>query len=336
MDTLEYPFVSVIIPTRNEEKYIGKCLESLVSQTYPKRRFEVLVIDGMSEDKTLNVVGGFVGKINLRVLENWKIKHVYALNQGIKEAKGDYFIIIGGHSFVEGDFIEKSVDVFFRVKKKEPKLAAVGGSLKVVYENAFARLVSSLYSSPFSGGSSFWYSKHPHFANTVIFGLYRKGIVEKVGCFDEDMIKGQDFELNLRLVKKGCKLYYSPEIRAYYYARGSFSSFLKQSFDNGAAKGLCVRKGYFNPVWFVPLAFVFYQLFLFNGFFVQSFDLLVALFIPFATYWMITVLVSLQLARKRGGSLFLPVMFWILHNIIGIGFLVGMVLGKRMFKFSKR
>ena len=335
MNSLERPFVSVIIPAQNEEKYIGKCLESLVSQTYPKDRFEVLVIDGMSEDGTLNVVRSFIGKINLRVLENRKVKHVFALNQGIKEAKGDYFIVIGGHSFVEGDFIEKSVDVFFRVKEKEPKLAAVGGSLEVVYSNSFARLVSPLYSSPFSGGSSFWYSKNSHFASTVVFGFYDKGIVEKVGCFDEDMIKGQDFELNLRLVMKGYKLYCSPEIRAYYYARSSFSRFLKQSFDNGVVKGLCIRKGYFNIVWLVPLAFVLYQLLLFAGFFVESFGLLVALFIPFVAYWIVNALASLELFRKKRGSLFSPFVFWILHNITGIGFFAGVVLGKKALGYKR-
>jgi len=277
----------------------------------------------------LSIVRSFVGKINLRVLENPKVKHVFALNQGIKEAKGDYFIVIGGHSFVEGDFIERSVDVFFSVKEKEPKLVAVGGSLEVVYENSFAKLVSSLHSSPFSGGSSFWYSKNPHFANTVVFGFYHKGIVEKVGCFDEDMIKGQDFELNLRSVMKGYKLYCSPEIKAYYYARSSFSRFLEQSFDNGVVKGLCIRKGYFNFIWFVPLAFVLYQLFLFAGFFVESFELLIALFVPFIAYWIINALVSLQRFRKRKGSLCFPFMLWILHNVTGIGFFAGIMNGKK-------
>ena len=335
MNSLEHPFVSVIIPTRNEERYIGECLGSLVKQTYPEDRFEVLVIDGMSEDETLNVVGGFVGKIGLRVLKNRKVKHVFALNQGIKEAKGDYIVIIGGHSFVEGDFIAKSVDVFFRIKEKEPKLAAVGGNLEVVHENDFATLVSSLYSSPFSGGSSFWYSKGPHFANTVVFGFYHKGIVEKVGCFDEDMIKGQDFELNLRLVMKGYKLFCSPEIKAYYYARSSFSRFLEQSFDNGVVKGLCIRKGYFNVIWLVPLAYVLYQLFLFAGFFVESFGLLVALFTPFVAYWIINALVSLQQFRKRKGSLYFPFMLWILHNITGIGFFAGVVLGKKVLGYKR-
>lgn len=334
MNSLEHPFVSVIIPTRNEERYIGECLGSLVKQTYPKDRLEVLVIDGMSEDETLNVVGGFVGKIGLRVLKNRKVKHVFALNQGIKEAKGDYIVIIGGHSFVEKDFVEKNVDVFLKIKEKESKLAAVGGNLDVVYENEFARLVSSLYSSPFSGGSSFWYSKNPHFANTVVFGFYHKGIVEKVGCFDEDMLKGQDFELNSRLVKKGHKLFCSPEIKAYYYARKSFSSFLKQSFDNGVVKGLCIRKGYFNVIWLVPLAFVLYQLFLFAGFFVESFGLLVALFTPFVAYWIINALVSLELFRKKGGSSLSPFVFWILHNVTGIGFFAGVVLGKRALRYK--
>jgi len=317
MDSLDHlkPLVSVIIPTRNE--------------------VEVLVIDGMSQDRTLSIVRSFVGKINLRVLENPKVKHVFAVNQGIKEAGGDYFITIGGHSCVENDFIEKNVDLFFSLKEKEPKLAAVGGNLEVVHENSFAKLVSSLHSSPLSGGSSFWYSRNPHFANTVVFGFYHKGIVEKVGCFDEDMVKGQDFELNLRLGKEGYKLFCNPEIRAYYYARSSFSRFLEQSFDNGVAKGLCIRKGYFNIIWLVPLAFVLYQLLLFGGLFVQSFGLLVALFVPFIAYWIINALVSLQRFRKRKGSLCFPFMLWILHNITGIGFFAGVVLGKKALGYKR-
>jgi glycosyltransferase involved in cell wall biosynthesis len=327
------PFVSIIIPTLNEEKYIRKCLESLACQTYPKSKFEVLIVDGASSDNTLSIVSSFAGTIDLRILENRKIKHVFALNQGIRKTKGNYFVVIGGHSFVEKDFLEKSVEAFFEVREGVPNLAAVGGSIKVIYENRFARLVSSLFASPFSGASDFWYSKRPHSAKTVVFGFYNKEIIEKVGCFDEDMIKGQDFEINLRLRKKGYTLYYCPEIKSCYHARNNFPGFVKQTFDNGAAKGLCIRKGHFSPLWFVPLVFVFYQLLLLSaGFFLQISWVFIGLLVPFITYWVISVLVSIQTSKKKRENVALPFMFWLLHTITGIGFLAGLSFGKKSVK----
>ena len=323
------PFVSVIIPTLNEERYIGKCLESFVNQTYSKDKFEVLVFDGLSTDNTVNIVKNFSGKINLRIFENRKVKHVFALNEGIKQARGNFFVIVGGHSFVERDFLEKSVNTFIKVRESEPRLAAVGGSIEIVCENSFARLVSLLFNSPFSGASGFWYSAKPSFVKTVAFGFYDKQIVEEVGCFDEDMIKGQDFELNLRLSKYGYKLYYDPDIKSYYYARSNFKGFLKQAFDNGAAKGLCIRKGYFNVLWFIPLGFVLYQLFLFGSFLC---NLWMWLFAPFVFYWILNLLFSLNAPRKTREKVFRPIMFWILHNFTGIGFLAGLTIGKRMFQ----
>ena len=325
------PFVSVIIPTLNEERYIGKCLESFVNQTYSKDKFEVLVFDGLSTDNTVNIVESFSGKINLRIFENREVKHVFALNEGIKQAKGDFFVIVGGHSFVKRDFLEKSVKTFVKVRESEPRLAAVGGSIEIVCENSFARLVSLLFNSPFSGASGFWYSVKPSFVKTVAFGFYDKKVVEEVGCFDEDMIKGQDFELNLRLSKYGYKLYYDPDIKSYYYARNNFKGFLKQTFDNGAAKGLCLRKRYFNVLWFIPSGFVLYQLFLFWSF---LYDLWMWLFAPFIFYWILNLLFSFNVSRKTKENIFLPIMFWFLHSVTGIGFLAGLTIGKRILIHS--
>ncbi|MEM2995192.1 MAG: glycosyltransferase family 2 protein [Candidatus Bathyarchaeia archaeon] len=322
------PFVSVIIPTLNEEKYIGKCLESLANQTYPKNKFEVLVIDGLSTDNTLNIAKGFRDKIYLRILKNPRVKHVFALNEGIRRARGDFFVVISGHSFVERDFLEKSVKTFAEVRKNEPKLAAVGGRIVMVYENSFARLVSLLFTSPFSGVSSFWYSTKASFASTVAFGFYDKKIVIKVGFFDEDMIKGQDFELNLRLYRRGYKLYYNPNIRSYYYARNNLKSFLKQTFDNGIAKGLCVRKGYIRAIWFVPSAFVIYSLFLFIEPFLRS--VWPFSFAPLGVYWIANIFLSAKVAKKKIQIFLLPLMFWILHSVAGIGFVIGLLFGKKV------
>ena len=145
------PFVSIIIPTRNEESNIGRCLASFVAQTYPKDKFEILIIDGLSKDRTLEIVDNYHEKLNLRVISNPRVNHVYAFNSGIQESKGEYFIIVSGHSFVEKDFIKQSVDTYHGISRFQPRIAAVGGSLEMISKNTIGRLVSCLYASPFQG-----------------------------------------------------------------------------------------------------------------------------------------------------------------------------------------
>jgi glycosyltransferase involved in cell wall biosynthesis len=329
---LDEPFVSIVIPTRNEEKYIGQCLESLARQTYPKEKFEVILFDGRSIDGTLEIVRGFERKINLRIFDNPQVKHVFALNRGIREAKGDYLVFISGHSFVEKNFLEKNVETYFRIKENEPNLAGVGGSLKAVYENTFAMMVSSLFASPFSGASSFWYSEKNHFVKTVAFGFYDKRILENIGFFDVDMIKGQDFEINLRLTRKGYKLFYNSGIKPCYFARNTFSRFLTQTFDNGVAKALCVKKGYFNPIWLIPLLFVFHQLLFIPAYLYLPSSLSIFLLTLFITYWILAILASISVKRKIKQTRFLllmPFMFWTLHILTGFGFLSGLLIGKK-------
>jgi dolichyl N-acetyl-alpha-D-glucosaminyl phosphate 3-beta-D-2,3-diacetamido-2,3-dideoxy-beta-D-glucuronosyltransferase len=323
------PFISVIIPTRNEEKYIVACLDSLVLQTYPKDKFEVLLIDGLSNDKTIDLAKNYLEHLNLRILCNLQEKHVVAFNYGIKEAKGKYFIILGGHSFVENDFIEKNVKTFFKIAKKENKLAAVGGSLEAISENSCSVLVSSLFGSWFSGSSSFWYSDSPHFDKTVPFGFYEKSIIEKIGYFDESFIKGQDFELNLRLNKRGYKVFHEPKIKSNYYVRNTLTGFLKQSFDNGVAKGLCAKK-YFNPLLFFPVAFLLYQTLFAASFFLFNIST-IPLLLPLIVYWILNIIASAK--ASKGKKLFLlPLMFWVLHNVTGIGISAGLIIGKKSIR----
>jgi len=210
----DYELVSIIIPTRNEEKYIGQLLDSLVKQNYPKNKIEVLIFDGMSNDKTTEIVRKYKRKLNIKIFKNKKIKQVFAFNEGIKKAKAKYFFIIGAHSKLD---------------------------------------------SPFAGGSSFRYSLKPGFKKTVVFALYDKEIVKKIGGFDEDFITGQDFELNLRLNKRGYKLYYNPRIISYYYTRNSLGKFIGQNFNYGAVKGMCIRTGYKKIIWWFPLIFLIYE-----------------------------------------------------------------------------
>jgi len=330
-------FVSVIVATRNEENYIGKLLDSLANQTYPKDKFEVIIVDGMSEDMTLKIVEKYKDHLNLRVFRNAKVRSTYAFNKGIDEAKGDFFMIVGAHSVLCEDFIEECINTFFRVREKEPKLAGVGGTFINKHENTFGEIVGLMFSSFFSGARSCRYVRKPHFSDSIIFGFYDKKIVEANGKFDEDFIsKGNDDELPLRLRRRGYKFFTNPKIVAYYFPRSSFGEFLKQTFDCGVAKGLIVRKGHhsiewFNPAsfWFVPVSFLFYELILFT---LSGFSFTLA-FVPFILYWLINIFVSFNLLIETKSVLciILPVMYFLLHNVLGLASLMGLFFGKKAF-----
>jgi glycosyltransferase involved in cell wall biosynthesis len=336
-EKLRCPFVSVIVATRNEEKHIGQLLDSLVDQTYPKDRFEVLIFDGMSQDSTLQIVEKYKSRLSLRIFTNPKIRHVFAFNKGIDEAQGDLFMIVSAHSFLKKDFIEEDIRTFLQVREMEPKLAGVGGICINVYENTFGKLISLMYYSPFSGARSCRYKRKPHFSDSVIFGVFDRQLVISNGKFDEDFIVGQDDELPLRLRLKGFKFYTNPNIIAYYFTRSSFKGFLKQTFNYGVAKGLLVRKGYyhiewFNPAsfWFIPPLFFLYELFLIVFFSIFN-SLLI--FIPMIMYFIIDLLASFLLLIKTKDPLclLLPIMYFAFHNILGIGVLAGLIKGKKAF-----
>jgi len=331
-----YPFVSVIVATRNEEKYIGRLLDSLVNQTYPKDRFEVLIFDGMSQDKTLQIVERYKSLLNLRVFVNPKIKHVFAFNRGVEEAKGELFLIVNAHSFLKENFIEEDVCTFLKIRSIEPKLAGVGGICMNVHENVLGKVIGLMYYSPFSGARSCRYSRKSHFSDSVIFGVFDKQIVMSNGKFDEDFIVGQDDELPLRLRSKGFKFYTNPSIVAYYYTRSSFRGFVKQTFNYGVAKGLLVRKGYrhvewFNTAsfWFIPPTFFLYELFLILFSSLHS----ILIFIPMLLYFIASIIVSFHLLIKERSflCLLLPIMYFIFHSTLGVGVLAGLIAGKRAF-----
>ena len=324
---MKFPFVSVIIPTYNEEKYIRKCLEAWVNQDYPKDRYEILIFDGMSTDRTVEIVREIQRKNPklIKLFKNEKRRQVFAFNEGIKKAKGDFFVIFGAHAYPKRDFLKRSVKVFLEARKEEPKLAGVGGKIVKLHENGLARIVALIYSSPLSGASSFHYRKERHFAKTVAFALYDKEIAIRAGGFDEDMIVGDDFEFNLRLNKLGYKLLFDPTIVSYYFTRCELRKFLIQTFNYGAVKGVSIRKGYFSPLWLLIPLLIGCEAFLF------FYKPLIWLFI---LYFAILVGEGVRLWKetKRADSLLLPFAMWLFHNLIALGFIAGLIVGKKAFR----
>jgi cellulose synthase/poly-beta-1,6-N-acetylglucosamine synthase-like glycosyltransferase len=231
------PEVSIVIPCRNEENYIAACVDSMLQQDYPS--IEVLVCDGMSDDGTRNVLEKYSDNPKVRVLDNHARVTPIALNLGIQNAKGDIIIIFGAHATMNVDYVSKSVETF----TIDDKIGCVGGVLNQVDENEDAAVISKAMSSVFGvGNAHFRTGTKSGFVDTVAFGAYKKEVFEKVGFFDDELVRNQDDEFNFRVLKGGYKIYLNPEIQADYYVRGNFQKLWRQYYQYGYWKVYVNRK----------------------------------------------------------------------------------------------
>lgn len=226
--------ISVIIPCRNEEKFISECLESIINNDYPKEQLEVLVVDGMSEDKTREIVKKYCQQYSfLKLLENPKKITPAALNIGIKNSKGEIIIKMDAHALYEKDYISKCVKYL-----KTSGADNIGGVLRTLpaKNTLWARAIAHCLSHPFGAGTSYFRTgvKTPRWVDTVAFGCYKKEIFEKIGLFNENMAQVEDFELNWRLRKAGGKIMLFPDIKAFYYpSSDNLKDFFKHNFTDG-------------------------------------------------------------------------------------------------------
>ncbi len=252
------PFISIIISCRNEERFITRCLDSVINQDYPKDKLELLVIDGASEDRTREIIKDFVKKYSfVKLLNNPKKIKPIALNMSIKIAKGENIIIMDAHTIYKKDYILKSVKYL-----EEYKADNVGGVIKSIPEEntLSAQAIVFVLSHPFGVGNSYFRigSKKPRWVDGLAFGCYRKEVFEKNGLFNENLIKSQDMEFNLRLKKAGGKILLVPEIIAYYYPKSNLKDFFLHNFKDGIWMTYHFKfsKIFFYPRHYIPLIFV--------------------------------------------------------------------------------
>jgi len=222
--------VSIIVPMRNEAKYIGACLESILAQDYPHNLLEVWMVDGGSIDQTREIVAGFSQRADfVHLLDNPEQTTPHAMNYGLKAAQGDVIIIVGGHCTLAPDYIRHCVRLL-----QETDAACVGGLLTSQGEGWLSQSIAMAMSSPFGvGNARFRYATEAGFVDTVAFGAYRREVFETIGVFNPELTRNQDDELNYRLRQAGFKIYLSPEIQSVYYTRSSLGKLWKQYFQYG-------------------------------------------------------------------------------------------------------
>jgi len=239
---MELHFVSVIIPCRNEAKWIGKCLKSVAANDFPKDRLEVLVVDGMSDDGTRAIVEEAAKRYPfVRMIDNPKRITPAALNAGISAARGAIVMRMDAHVEYPTDYISKLVD-----QLEQSGADNVGGVCLTcpANETAMARAIAIGMSHRLGVGNSYFRigSAKPRWVDTVPFGCYRREVFEKIGVFDEELARNQDDEFNLRLIRAGGRILLVPDVVSRYYARDSLVRLWRMYFQYGYFKPLVIRK----------------------------------------------------------------------------------------------
>lgn len=322
----ELPFVSALIVMRNEQNYIKPSLMSFVNQTYPKDKYEIIIVDGESTDKTLSIVQSIIEKyctetFQIRIVEN--PKHILASgwNLGIKAAKGEYVIRIDAHAEAEADFIEKSVQTMMQVDA-----ACVGGKLDSIPVEGDDLLVSKVLSSSFGvGNSSFRVSDKAGYADTAVYGLYRKSVFDEVGYFDEKLVRNQDIDLHSRIRKAGYKFYFNPEIKSVYHTRSSVKKMVRQAYGNGKWNMVLVKKGSsaLSLRHLVPFFFVTYlALSIIGGFFWWPIWALCGAVL--LLYFLLGYVAGAKKVGSFTDRLKMPFLFFMLHCAYGSGYYTGL------------
>lgn len=223
--------VSIIIPTLNEEKYIGECLESLINQSYSSKATEILIIDGCSIDNTINICKTYTEQANIRILKNEKKKTTYALNKGIKEAQGKYIIRIDAHAYYAQDYVEKCVYYLDNLDVEN-----VGGIAETKGKGKTGEAIAKMLSSKFGvGDSAFRTQGQSGYVDTVPFGAFRKEVFDKIGGFNHNLPRSEDNDINARIRDIGGKIWLADDIKFVYYCRDTIKGILKMSIQNGNA-----------------------------------------------------------------------------------------------------
>ena len=315
------PIISVIIPCRNEENYIVQNIRSILDQDY-EGKIEVLVVDGMSTDNTRELVTSFKDPL-VKLIDNPHLFTPHAMNIGVDKSQGEFFVILGGHSFLDKQFISKNVAVLL----SDSTIGCSGGLIQNIYENEEGEIISKAMASKFGvGNATFRVGGKAGFVDTVAFGMYRKAVHYEINKFDETLVRNQDDDYNFKLTKAGYKVFFDPEIVSHYYVRGSYSKLYKQYFQYGYWKVYVNKKHktvtslrQLFPFFFVSGIIIGLLLSLISSVFG------VILFTTLLLYAGLAIYFGHKSAESVKEGMRIAFVFSILHMSYGIGYLKGII-----------
>lgn len=332
--------VSCIVPCRNEEKFIANCLDTLITQDMPHDQFEILVIDGESTDRTIEIISEYQKKYPfIKVINNPKKITPAAFNVGIRNALGEYIIIIGAHSTYNKEYVSRCVKYIERDKIEH--VGGVGNTLPRT-SGFMAQAICLTITHPFGVGNSVMRTgiTEPTEADTASTGCYPRAIFERIGYFNENLIHSQDIELNRRLKRLGGTIMVYPDLICSYYARSELFDVIKYTIKNGRwaiMPFIWVE----NPVsirHLVPLGFASFLLL--GPLFCLLFPLLWVGYVGVLVLYMsLAIKAAIELCKREKNWRYLPVLpflFLMHHLCYGIGSLWGVTTILTSPAFCKR
>ena len=321
--------LSVIVPIYNEEKYIAKCIDSILEQDFPKDELEIILADGMSQDCTREIVAKYTAKYPfISLIDNPKRIAPWAMNLAVKEAKGDVIMRLDAHAIYEKNYFSalvRALKVYDAdnvgavcrtdVLNKTPKTLAI----REVLSNKFG-VGNSTFRTGISGVQE---------VETVPFGCWKREVFEKNGMYDVRLVRNQDIELNKRIIRGGGRIVIVPDTYCTYFARENYHELAKNNYGNGKWNILTVyytkEMRSLSVRHFVPLAFV---LSLIVPILVGVFwwPTLCVSVLALCVYLLALGSVSAKLAvSKRLSFFYLLASFSVLHISYGWGSLVGIL-----------
>lgn len=239
---MPFPLVTIVVPCRNEERYIVECLDSILACDYPPDRLEVLVVDGMSDDGTRTVLAEYAARNPLvRVLDNPRRITPVALNLAIRAARGEVIVRMDAHVVYPRNYVSRLVAAL-----DEFGADNVGAVLRTLPANqtAMAKAIAIGMSHPFGVGTSYFRigTDQPRWVDTIAFFCIRRATFDRVGMFDEELIRHQDGEFNARLIRSGGRILLIPDVVSYYYARATLRQVGRMFYQYGYFKPLVAKK----------------------------------------------------------------------------------------------
>jgi len=323
--------VSIILPIRNEERYIGPCLDRIYNQFDLDVPFEVIVADGMSTDRTREIVRLYQEtQPNLILVDNSSKIVPTGMNLAIRHAKGEIIIRVDGHCIIAPDYIRNCV-----YHLQHDGVDGVGGPMQTIGENHISEVIAIAMSSPFGVGNSAFRttSGKTVLVDTVPFPAYTRAIIQKAGPYDEELVRNQDDEYNYRIRELGGKILLAEDVRSTYFSRGSLQKLWMQYFQYGFWKVRVLQKHprQMSLRQFIPPVFV--ASLVVSGIITLAVDWgWMTLALVAGSYLLTNLAVSLVTGVKKGMRYvpLLPLTFAILHVSYGLGFLAGLI------KFANR
>ena len=326
---MEYPFISVLLPVRNEARHIATSLGAVLHQQYPPWRMEILVADGESTDATVRVIQSMPGAERVRIIPNPSRIQSAGMNAALREARGEIVVRVDGHTIIEPDYLLQCVHALTISGAQN-----VGGSIRPVGTTRKGRAIACAARSQFAVPGAFHVELPKDAAgrstDTVYLGAWPRAVLERVGGFNEALAVNEDYELNHRIRAAGGRVYFSPAIRSWYYSREDYRSLVRQYFRYGRGKITAVRisPGSLHMRQLVPPLFVA-TLVGGAGLAVVNLEARIALAALLAVYLLLALIFGMVTTREfapdeRSSVVRTALVFPMMHLSWGVGFWLGL------------